>query len=47
MIKRVKRRLFILKWNWKNRRWQECRHKRRAFERELAKYDYENNFVGW
>jgi len=47
MIKRVKRRLFIFKWHWKNRHWQECRQKRRAFERDLAKYDNVNNFVGW
>lgn len=46
MIKRMKRRIFIFKWRWENRNWRECRHKRRAFKRELAKYDYVNNFVG-
>ena len=29
--------LFYIKWHWKNRKWENCRHKRRAFERALEK----------
>lgn len=42
MMYRLKRRIFIIKWRIKNRKWCECRHKRRALERELRScgYDY-------
>lgn len=29
--------LFSMKWHWKNRKWKNCRHKRRAFETALMK----------
>lgn len=40
MFERIKRRLFILKWRRKNRNWCECRHKRRALDRELTRQGY-------
>ena len=33
--------LFICKWRFNNRKWCECRHKRRALERALTK----NRFI--
>lgn len=27
--------IFNIKWNWKNRKWQNCRAKRRAYEKAL------------
>lgn len=34
------RKKFIRKWKFKNRKWHECRHKRRALERALIKNGY-------
>ena len=30
--------LFWIKWCWKNRKWQACRHKGRMFRRDWMKY---------
>lgn len=29
--------LFKIKWHWKNRKWKDCRQKRKTFKRDLAK----------
>ena len=29
--------LFNIKWNWKNRKWERCRAKIRAYERDFEK----------
>ena len=34
---KIKVLLFLIKWHWKNRKWENCRQKRRAFERALMK----------
>ena len=34
--------LFIQKWRFNNRKWHECRHKRRALERALTKNGFIN-----
>ena len=33
-----KRRKFCTEWNRRNRKWRECRHKRRMFERDLRRW---------
>ena len=30
--------LFYIKWHWKNRKWEDCRHKRRAYRRSWLKH---------
>lgn len=37
---KIKLFFFRLKWNWKNRKWADCRAKRKAYRR-----DY-NEFIG-
>ena len=39
---KIKILLFSLKWHWKNRKWKNCRQKRRAFERALVKEGLRN-----
>lgn len=33
-----KRRKFCTEWNRRNRKWRECRHKRKMFERDLRRW---------
>lgn len=42
MIYKIKKRLFIWRWYRKNKRWRDCRHKRKALQRELRRYGYDN-----
>lgn len=41
MIQKIKRQLFIIRWKYRNRRWCECRHKRKALKRDLRRYGYD------
>ena len=42
MIENIKKAIkitwFAIKWHWENRRWENCRHKRRSYGRALDKY---------
>lgn len=37
MRQRIRRYIFIKRWLRQNKRWHNCRHKRRALNRELSK----------
>lgn len=36
-LSKIKLLLFYIKWHWDNRKWEDCRHKRRAYKRAWLK----------
>ena len=37
-FRNIKQLLFYIKWHWENRKWKDCRHKRRAYRRAWLKH---------
>lgn len=37
-MKKLKKALFTIRWNWKNKNWNNTRQKRKSFEKDLSKF---------